>query len=172
MRMLAMQNDRRSRIRASLAGIYIPFYDKLCVSLPEEWQPYSGIRSFASQDMLYAAGRRQDADGVWHIIDQKVIVTNAKAGESAHNYGCATDWTRWTLDDEPIWMKKEDPEWQNFIDAVSSTGLRPGAEFGDVDHAELKIAVPWTTIATIFRDRSMSGALASIQAALCSNILV
>lgn len=161
-----MQNDHKARIRKGLSALYLPFYDKLCVSLPEDWQPYSGFRSFESQDAKYAQGRKKDSDGVWHDVNAGQIVTHAKAGESPHNYGCATDWTKWNWDGEPLWLKKEDPEWKSFIEVVVSLGLRSGAEFGDVDHAELRIAVPWTTISTVYKDRGLTGALAAIQVSM------
>lgn len=129
-------NDRRVKIRVDLCGLYLPFYDHLCELLPEEWQPYSGFRSFAAQDTLYSQGRGRPGG----------IVTNAKAGESAHNYGCATDWTRWEPGGVPIWMKPEDEYWYFYVEAVTEAGLRAGIEFGDIDHNEVKIARPWTDI--------------------------
>lgn len=42
-----------------------------------------GYRSGARQDQLYAQGRTRPGE----------IVTNAKAGQSAHNYGLAVDIT-------------------------------------------------------------------------------
>ena len=41
----------------------------------------SGFRSFAEQDSLYAQGRTKPG----------AIVTNARGGESLHNFGCAID---------------------------------------------------------------------------------
>lgn len=149
-------DGKRERFRQGLSHLFLPYYDALCENLPEEWAPYAGIRSLLSQDRLYAQGRTSPGG----------IVTNARGGESPHNYGCATDWVRWTMDGEPIWSDKEDPCWKEFINAVTSVGLRPGAEFGDVDHCELRIAVSWKTIGMIYRDKSMAAAFASIQAAM------
>jgi hypothetical protein len=147
--------DLRTKIRLDLDPLYLPYYDHLCVELPLEWQPYSGRRSFSSQELLYAQGRTSPGK----------IVTNARGGESAHNYGCGSDWTIW-IKGEPQWMVKEDPRWKTFIDAVVKVGLKSGAEFGDVDHSELRIAVSWKTIANIYREKGMTSALASIQAAM------
>ncbi len=148
--------NRRVRIRAGLHMLFLPFFDALCEKLPQEWQPYSGVRSFKSQDMLYAQGRTSPGG----------IITNAKGGESPHNYGLACDWTLWTMDGEPDWRKKEDLCWQELIDTVVSLGLRSGAEFGDVDHCELRIAVPWTTIHRVWIDRGPASAYGAIQAAM------
>jgi hypothetical protein len=157
--------ERRLRYRKNLNNLYLPFYDTLCSLLPEEpgedgysWQPCAGIRSFMAQDRLYAQGRTTPGSRV----------TNAKGGESPHNYGCATDWCLWTEDGEPHWPTTIDPRWQVYIDAVETAGLRSGVEFDDFPHNELRIAVPWTTIATIWRDRGPAHANASIMAAMVS----
>jgi hypothetical protein len=156
--------DRRQRFRKGLNYIYIPYYDALCEILPEDWQPITGGRSIAWQNKLFAQGRTSPGDKV----------TDARGGESAHNYGCASDWTRWTPDGEPIWIRADDskwlddPEWNIYLKAVEDLGLRSGSEFDDPMHNEIRIAVPWRTIATIFYDRGMPAALASIQAAMIS----
>ncbi len=157
--------DRRANVRKTLNPIFLPYYDALCAKLPEEWQPYCGIRSFMSQDRLYAQGREQ-VQGIWVAKEPGKVVTNAKAGESPHNYACATDWTLWTADGEPEWREKEDLCWKELIDAAVSVGLRPGAEVGDVDHVELRISVPWSTIHTVWLDRGPEAANAAIKASI------
>lgn len=149
-------------------NLYIPFYDALCEALGPDWQPYSGLRSFQEQDKTFSLGRKQNELGEWIVVDPGKIETNATAGESAHNYGMATDWTWFDQDGVLQWLKKEDGRWLEYIDAVTSVGLRPGAEFGDVDHNEIRISVPWTTIKTIYYSKGMTGALASIAAAMTS----
>lgn len=157
--------DRRANIRKGLSPLFIPFYDTLCEKLPEEWQPYSGIRSFMSQDQKYAQGREQ-VDGIWVVREPGKVITNAKGGQSPHNYGCAVDWTLWTYDGEPDWREKEDLCWKELIDTITAVGLRPGSEFGDSDHCELRINVHWTTIGTVFYDLGPEAAKAAIAAAL------
>lgn len=153
--------ERREKFRRGLNILYLPFYDELCARLPEEWQPCAGIRSFMSQDRVYAQGRTLPGS----------IVTNAKGGQSPHNYGCASDWCIWDLDkdpEEPLWPSIIDPIWQVYIDAVHAVGLRSGAEFDDYPHNELRIAVPWTTIHTIWVDKGPDAANHSIKAAMIS----
>lgn len=153
--------DRRVHFREGLSPLYLPFYDALCARLPAEWAPYSGFRSFQAQDLLYAQGR--DAPGK--------IVTNARAGESAHNWGMGSDWTLWAPGGVPIWMKAEDPRWQEYIDAVTAVGLRPGAEFGDIDHNELRIAHSWVKVHEVYQDTGrMEDAVAFIQASMLSRL--
>jgi peptidoglycan L-alanyl-D-glutamate endopeptidase CwlK len=45
------------------------------------------LRTFEDQDALYAKGR--DEKGI--VIDPSQVITNAKGGESYHNYGLAID---------------------------------------------------------------------------------
>lgn len=124
--------NRRAHFREGLSSLYLPFYDALCAELGPEWQPYMGTRTIAQQDKLFAQGR-SDPGG---------RVTNARGGDSAHNYGCGTDWAYFEAG-QLVWLKKEDPRWQVFKAAVEKVGLRWGGEFGDVDHAELKLSCDW-----------------------------
>lgn len=55
---------------------------------------YCTLRSKEEQDVLYAKGRTTEGK----------IVTNARGGDSWHNYGCAFDWV-------PIIAGK--PQWDN-----------------------------------------------------------
>lgn len=161
------QNTRSSLSALTMSTLYLPFYDALCAKLPEEWAPCSGIRSFMSQDSLYAQGREQ-VDGLWIVKDPGKVVTNAKGGQSAHNYALATDWCLWTPDGEPHWPDRGDHDWQAYVGAVRAVGLMAGADFSrpDVDHNELKINVPWSTIGTVFFDKGPEAAKAAIQAAM------
>lgn len=152
--------DRRAHFRDGLSSLYLPFYDALCAKLGPEWQPYSGCRDFASQDALYAKGRTVMPIGPGHIV------TNAKGGQSAHNYGAGTDWT-WFDGETLVWLTKEDPRWQEYHDAITAVGLRPGAEFGDVDHNELRLDCDWPHILLAFQQGGMTAAQQKIEEALC-----
>lgn len=133
-------SERRIFFRAHLSELYIPFYDALCLGLNQNWAPYFGVRSFSEQDNLYAQGRSRPGGRV----------TNARGGESAHNYGCASDWTWFDDTGKLCWLKSTDPRWMSYIAAVRKVGLRPGAEFGDSDHNELKISLNWKAIHALF----------------------
>lgn len=147
--------DRRIKFKQGLSSLYLPYYESLCDSLPPEWQPYFGFRTFAEQDALWKQGRESPGH----------IVTNAKGGQSAHNYGCATDWTIW-VNDQPVWMPKEDPRWKIYVDAVTASGLRPGLEFGDIDHNELKISCDWPHILIAFDQNGSTAAQQKIEEAM------
>lgn len=100
---------------------------------------YSGLRSFSEQDALYSLGR----DAAGKVIDKKAIVTNAKGGESYHNYGLAGDIVfrdskgNWTWDVKSVLWKK--------LGAIGeSTGLYYGGNFHmvDVDHFQYIKGLP------------------------------
>ena len=87
-----------------------------------------------------------------------LTVTNAKGGESGHNYGCATDWTLWTPDAQTIWMKGSDPRWQVYLDAIKKVGLRSGSTFPNPDypHNEILISCSFKQVAQIYSAQGMT----------------
>lgn len=143
--------DRRAFFRTTLADVYLPFYDALCRRLDSRWQPYSGTRDFDAQTRLYAQGRTLPGG----------VVTWAKAGESAHNYGCATDWTLFD-GPKPIWPTRGDAIWKDYIEAVRSVGLKAGVDFGDVDHNEILLTCDWKEILSCYTKGGMELAMAKV----------
>lgn len=84
--------------------------DRTLAKLEDEGAPhkvYSGLRTFAEQDGLYAKGRTEPGR----------IVTKARAGESMHNYGLATDSAPLNLDTEKTW----DVHWPDPDSAAGAT---------------------------------------------------
>lgn len=129
--------DHRAKYRLGLSALYLPRYDALCDILPEEWQPYFGLRTFAQQAALYAQGRAAPGG----------IVTWAEPGESAHEYGCATDWTLFDAVGKPIWMKRDDIRILPFVSIVQRVqGVRSGVAFKDPLHVELKLSCSWKDV--------------------------
>lgn len=151
--------DRREHFKQGLSTLYLPFYDALCAQLGPEWQPYSGTRSMDEQTALYAKGRSTPPLGIQNRV------TNAKAGQSAHNYGCATDWT-WFDGEILVWLKKDDPRWQIYIATVAKVGLRSGAKWGDVDHNEVLLACDWPQIDLFYQNGGMTSAQQHIESNL------
>lgn len=157
--------DRRVRFEKGLSGLYLPLYRMLANTLPGEWQPYCGLRDFQEQDHLFAQGRQNDAK----------IVTNAKGGESPHNYGCASDWTIFQ-DGKPLWLGREDARWNVYRDACRRLGLRWGGDWNgndirdrndnDLYHNELAITCSWKHVHLAYRQTNMKGAQEKIEASL------
>lgn len=96
-----------------------------------------GWRSWAEQDSLYAQGRTAPGE----------IVTNAKGGESWHNYGCAVDLVPMDQDPaRPDWDLGH-PVWQRLVQLGEVLGLYSGSEFTcikDWPHFQLTGGFPIT----------------------------
>ena len=87
-----------------------------------------GLRTFAEQDELYAKGRTKPGQ----------IVTQARGGESNHNYGLAVDLCPFT-DDKPDWNAPMSA-WAAIGAAAEKHGLEWGGQwkkFIDKPHVQL-----------------------------------
>lgn len=151
--------DRRTKFRQGLSKLYLPYYDALCGLLGPDWGPYCGDRAFQEQDRLWLIGR-QGRGGK--------IVTRAKAGESGHNYGCASDWCIWH-DGEAVWPPIRDGRWFEYSLACAKVGLRWGGDwngnstssdekFLDFPHNELLISCDWKHILLAYNQGGMTKA--------------
>lgn len=148
-------DDRRAFFRKGLSPFYVPFYDSLCNLLGREWQPYFGLRTCAKQEALYAQGRTAPGK----------IVTFAHGGQSAHNYGCATDWTVWDENAQPIWLQNNDPKLQELAEASDKVGAEWGGHFPipDCPHVQLGLSVPWKDVGAIYDSQGMEAAQSYIK---------
>jgi len=149
--------DRREKFRRGLSSLYTPSYDALCGLLGPAWQPYAGFRTFIEQDRLYNQGRQGNPGP---------RVTNARGGESPHNYGCATDWCLWDNHGNPIWPAHDDSLWDEYVSALAKIGLRAGISFGDGPHNELSIDCSWKHVLLAFQQAGMTAAQQKIQVSL------
>lgn len=99
---------------------------RLCSSQGVAVLVYCTARSASYQDELYAQGRTTPGR----------VVTNARGGQSAHNYGLAIDAAPWTwdskapfdvhnrkLDWSPFDGKILDPAWRVMVDSAVTVGL-------------------------------------------------
>ncbi len=79
------------------------------------------LRTLDEQMHLYAKGRTRTPDG-WVVTEPKLVVTKAKPGSSAHNYGAAFD----------ICFKGHDPYPEDYQlwEAVGMVGERLGLVWG------------------------------------------
>ena len=87
---------------------------------------YDGTRTYAEQDRLYAQGRSGNAGD---------IVTNARGGESAHNFGVAFDAVE-LRDGKPDWKRTD---WTGMKGLGESAGFSWGGDwtgFKDRPHFE------------------------------------
>lgn len=95
-----------------------------------------GYRSDEEQNRLYRQGRSTDGD----------IVTNAKAGESMHNYGLAIDFALRLNDGSVIWDMEYDgngngkPDWMEVVAIAKDLGFQWGGDWTDFpDYPHLQI---------------------------------
>jgi hypothetical protein len=147
--------NRRKHFASGLSQLYLPSYEVLCDLLPTHWQPYSGFRSTSYQDSLYAKGRTSPGKKV----------TNARGGASAHNYGCASDWTVFD-GEQAIWLKASDPLWKEYEDACAKAGLKWGGHYAslkDCFHNELELSEGWSAVKAVADLDGMQAALAFIE---------
>ncbi|WP_260510744.1 MULTISPECIES: M15 family metallopeptidase [Paenibacillus] len=95
-----------------------------------------GYRSVEEQDALFAQGRSSSGN----------IVTNARGGESYHNYGLAIDFALRTPDGDIVWdMERDDngngkADWMEVVDLAKELGFTWGGDwtnFPDYPHLQM-----------------------------------
>lgn len=93
-----------------------------------------GYRSNAEQNALYAQGRTKSGS----------IVTNAKGGQSNHNFGVAVDLCLYSSDGKKVIWESTTSRWKKVVAAMKSEGFKWGGDwksFKDYPHFELCDAV-------------------------------
>lgn len=132
--MTILWNGYRNQLDASFAGMV----DAALGPLPWTYNITSGYRSAAQQNALFAKGR----DNSGKVIAPQDTVTNARAGQSAHNFGCAVDFVP---SDDTHYANVHKASWQEAIRAVQANPLLlSGATFTitsgspDYGHIELR----------------------------------
>jgi peptidoglycan LD-endopeptidase CwlK len=90
----------------------------------------SGFRSYSAQNALYAQGRTRPGN----------VVTNARAGQSIHNFGLAIDYVLLDWDgDRAIWTVTN--EWRRVAAIGKSLGFQWGGDwrsFRDYPHLDMQ----------------------------------
>lgn len=130
--------------RVDLDRIYPPLVAAIKqIEIPESYYATSGLRSFHDQGILYAQGRTAPGS----------IITQAKAGQSPHNYGIAIDFTR----DKDVVAEGLQPDWSSadvfkpLADAAVAVGLEAGYYWKWVDppHIQWHIDCEWSDLIEI-----------------------
>lgn len=129
---------RLSLLHPKVRDLALKAYRDAVTATPKGVHPFitEGLRSFARSNELYAQGRTLPGK----------IVTNAKAGQSYHNYGMALDFVNivdgkmnWTVDDN--WMK--------VVNAFKKQGFAWGGDFKsikDFPHLEMTFGYNWRVL--------------------------
>jgi peptidoglycan LD-endopeptidase CwlK len=99
-----------------------------------------GFRSAADQDRLYEQGRTTGGN----------IVTNAKGGESYHNFGLAIDFALETPSGDVVWDREYDrnenglADWTEVVQMAKALGFEWGGDwkgFKDYPHLEMNFGL-------------------------------
>lgn len=98
-----------------------------------------GLRTFEESDKLYAQGRTTPG----------AIVTNAKAGQSYHNYGLAFDFAMVTngKDDYVV-----GPHWMKVVEIMKKYGMAWGGDFNTIEdnpHFEDRYGYNWRDLLSL-----------------------
>lgn len=154
--------------RVDLGVMYPPFAALLqklvenCAKRGALYVALNGERTWEQQDALFARGRTIAPIGSGHIV------TNARAGQSPHNYACAMDFARHRGD------KFEGKLLPDFSDAANrilaeeavKLGLEAGyywKSFRDSPHVQLpvkKMGLSWAQLAEVYRKNGKAGVFA------------
>lgn len=91
------------------------------------------LRSFERSNQLYAQGRTKPGK----------IVTNAKAGQSYHNYGLAIDFVN-LVNGKMKWLVDEN--WMKVVNCFKAQGFTWGGDFRSIKdnpHFEMTFGLSW-----------------------------
>ena len=134
--------EQLRHFESRLAAAKLPFY------------LYMGLRTFEDQDELYAQGRTKPGQ----------IVTNARGGDSLHNYGLAVDYVLDGQVEKPgiqwSWEIKSDlnadgrNDWLEMAEIAVSCGLEAGyfwKRFPDAPHVQNRYGLTLAEIKEIYR---------------------
>lgn len=125
-----------------------------------------GFRDFYEQWDLYSKGRKR-VDRDWIVTDKKRIVTNARGGESFHNFGLAIDSAFVGSDPylERIPASDSAYFWTEYGHLAVEEGLVWGGFFKlkDMPHIENSFGLTLHELQMIYEDRGLNGVFKHIK---------
>ncbi|MCT3672006.1 M15 family metallopeptidase [Elizabethkingia anophelis] len=119
-----------------------------------------GLRTFPEQNALYAQGRTTKGPNVTRLKPLGSTVTNAKAGQSIHNYGLAVDIVLIIDGKTASWDTKADwdddgiADWMECVSIFKKYGWSWGGNwksFKDMPHFE-KSGYTWQMLSKLVKD--------------------
>ncbi|MEW7279730.1 M15 family metallopeptidase [Aquimarina sp. 2201CG1-2-11] len=134
-------NTLHPKIRAKAKEFIIRAEKELGIKL----RVTSGFRTWEEQTELYNKGR----------ISPGKRVTNAKAGQSYHNYGLALDVVE-IKNGKAIW---NNPNWKRIADIGKSLGFEWGGDWKFIDkpHFQMRFGKHHTELAKLYRSGEREG---------------
>jgi peptidoglycan LD-endopeptidase CwlK len=123
-----------------------------------------GLRTYPQQNALWQEGRNPDGSYI-DPVHHKGVVTDAKGGQSAHNFGYAVDIVPF-INGVADWNDK-DAQWAELLAKAPSCGLAEGAQwrsFPDEPHLYPQEcpANPTTAIQNLFAQGGLPAVWASL----------
>lgn len=127
--------DQLNLLHPKLRDIAMKAYNEAVGATPTGVHPIitQGYRTFAESDKLYQQGRTTPGE----------IVSNAKAGQSFHNYGCAIDFCL-VINGKESW--KVDDNWMKVVTIFKSHGFEWGGDWKslkDYPHLQMRFGYTW-----------------------------
>lgn len=127
--------QRIQSLHPKVKDIALQAYNEAVKITPTGVHPFvtQGLRTFEESNELYAQGRTKPGQ----------IVTNAKAGQSFHNYGLALDFCL-LVNDKMYW--KVDANWMKVVNVFKSHGFEWGGDWKslkDYPHVQMGFGYSW-----------------------------
>ena len=134
--------ERLNQLHPLIRQKALDAYNEAVRVTPVGVHPYitQTIRTFKESDDLYAQGRTKKGN----------IVTNAKAGQSYHNYGLALDFVN-QVDGVAKWTV--DKNWITVINVFKKHGFVAGIDFKsipDAPHFEMTLGYTWKQLLALY----------------------
>ena len=132
--------DRLNQLHPSIRESAIRAYKKAVQITPKGVHPFvvQTLRTFEEQDLLYQKGRTRPG----------AKVTNAKPGQTYHNYGLALDFCL-QINGKLVW--KVDENWMKVVQCFKEEGFEWGGDwksFKDQPHVEKRMGWHWKDLLT------------------------
>jgi peptidoglycan LD-endopeptidase CwlK len=128
-----------------------------------------GLRTVEEQDALFAKGR--DEHGA--VINKAQIVTNARGGNSYHNYGLAVDCYPVDKESGGVDWNPSHPDWKRMESLGVSLGLTSGANWiriVDAPHFQLTgrfpVGAPDDEVRELYKSGGLQAVWAAVEASL------
>lgn len=137
--------ERLNKLHPLIREIAIKAYSEAVKSTPVGIHPFitQTLRTFKESNDLYAKGRTKPGE----------IVTNAKAGQSYHNYGLALDFVI-QKNDNMSWVV--DADWMKVVNIFKKHGFVWGGDFKslpDAPHFEMTFGKNWRELLVLHNSK-------------------
>jgi peptidoglycan L-alanyl-D-glutamate endopeptidase CwlK len=144
--------DRINKLHPAIRNEVLSLYNQANAALSgrAQMRVVQGYRTFKEQDGYYALGRTVvNPDGKSSKRPMGNKVTNAKAGQSYHNYGLAIDFCL-LIDGKEIswdtvkdWDGDKQADWIEVVLIFTKAGYKWGKAFNDMPHLEKSFGKDW-----------------------------